>query len=129
MQMGDSLKADERSIRELVTFVDEELTDEKIDDRKKQVLRQIESGPQGLAGGREVQGEAREDAEGRDDPRQAEVPPRPLGVAARARRAVEADSQDRVHREHQAPDDRPDQGIGRGGDARQARRSTTSSGS
>src|SRR4029079_4367090 len=33
----------ERSIRELVTFVDEELTDEKIDDRKKAVLRQIDA--------------------------------------------------------------------------------------
>jgi RNA polymerase primary sigma factor len=43
IQMGDALKADERSIRELVTFVDEELTDEKIDDRKKQVLKQIEA--------------------------------------------------------------------------------------
>jgi RNA polymerase primary sigma factor len=43
MQMGEALKNDERSIRELVTFVDEELTDEKIDDRKKQVLRQIEA--------------------------------------------------------------------------------------
>ena len=43
MRMGDELKNDERSIRELVTFVDEELTDEKIDDRKKQVLRQIDN--------------------------------------------------------------------------------------
>jgi RNA polymerase primary sigma factor len=43
MKMGDQLKNDERSIRELVTFVDEELTDEKIDDRKKQVLRQIDN--------------------------------------------------------------------------------------
>src|SRR5437762_1543701 len=43
MQMGDQLKNDERSIRKLVTFVDEELTDEKIDDRKKQVLRQIDA--------------------------------------------------------------------------------------
>src|ERR1043165_1781198 len=43
MKMGDQLKNDERSIRELVTFVDEELTDEKIDDRKKQVLRQIDA--------------------------------------------------------------------------------------
>jgi RNA polymerase primary sigma factor len=43
IQMGDALKAEERSIRELVTFVDEELTDEKIDDRKKQVLRQIDA--------------------------------------------------------------------------------------
>ena len=43
IQMGDALKADERSIRELVTFVDDELTDEKIDDRKRQVLRQIDA--------------------------------------------------------------------------------------
>src|SRR5689334_20347430 len=43
MQMGDALKNDERSIRELVIFVDEELTDEKIEDRKKQVLRQIDA--------------------------------------------------------------------------------------
>ena len=43
IKMGDALKAEERSIRELVTFVDEELTDEKIDDRKRQVMRQIEA--------------------------------------------------------------------------------------
>jgi len=43
MQMGEALKNDERSIRELVTFVDEELTDEKIEDRKRQVLRQIDA--------------------------------------------------------------------------------------
>src|SRR5213593_3546392 len=43
MQMGDQLKNDERSIRELVTFQDEELTEEKIEDRKRQVLRQIEA--------------------------------------------------------------------------------------
>src|SRR5216684_2839009 len=43
MQMGDALKNDERSIRELVTFVDDELTDEKLDDRKRQVLKQIDA--------------------------------------------------------------------------------------
>ncbi|HEY2431492.1 MAG TPA: sigma-70 family RNA polymerase sigma factor, partial [Vicinamibacterales bacterium] len=43
MKMGDQLRNDERSIRELVTFIDDELTDEKIDDRKKQVLRQIDN--------------------------------------------------------------------------------------
>ena len=43
MTMGDQLKADERSVRELVIFNDEEITDEKIDDRKRQVLRQIEN--------------------------------------------------------------------------------------
>jgi RNA polymerase primary sigma factor len=43
MQMGDQLKNDERSIRELVIFQDEEITDDKIEDRKRQVLRQIEA--------------------------------------------------------------------------------------
>jgi RNA polymerase primary sigma factor len=43
MTMGDQLKNEERSIRELVTFVDEELTDDKIEDRKRQVMRQIEA--------------------------------------------------------------------------------------
>src|SRR5437870_5895787 len=38
MQMGDQLKNDERSIRELVTFQDEELTEEVIEDRKVEVL-------------------------------------------------------------------------------------------
>jgi RNA polymerase primary sigma factor len=43
MQMGDALKSDERSIRELVIFVDEEVTEDKIEDRKRQVLRQIDA--------------------------------------------------------------------------------------
>jgi RNA polymerase primary sigma factor len=43
MTMGDLLKADERSVRELVIFNDEEITDEKIDERKRQVLRQIDN--------------------------------------------------------------------------------------
>ena len=43
MTMGDQLRADERSVRELVIFNDEEITDEKIDDRKRQILRQIDN--------------------------------------------------------------------------------------
>jgi RNA polymerase primary sigma factor len=43
MTMGDELKNDERTIRELVTFADEEITDEKIEERKRQVLRQIDA--------------------------------------------------------------------------------------
>jgi len=43
MQMGDELKADERSVRELVIFNDEEITDEKIEHRKKQILKQIDA--------------------------------------------------------------------------------------
>jgi RNA polymerase primary sigma factor len=42
MLMGDELKADERSVRELVIFTDEEITDEKIEHRKRQILKQIE---------------------------------------------------------------------------------------
>src|SRR6187455_399473 len=43
MTMGDQLKNDERSVRELVIFQDEEITDDKIEERKRQVLRQIEA--------------------------------------------------------------------------------------
>jgi RNA polymerase primary sigma factor len=42
MQMGEELKADERSVRELVIFNDEEITDEKIEHRKKQILKQVD---------------------------------------------------------------------------------------
>jgi RNA polymerase primary sigma factor len=41
--MGDQLKNDERSVRELVIFQDEEITDDKIEERKRQVLRQVEA--------------------------------------------------------------------------------------
>ncbi len=43
MTMGDQLKNDERSVRELVIFQDEEITDDKIEERKRQVVRQIEA--------------------------------------------------------------------------------------
>jgi RNA polymerase primary sigma factor len=41
--MGDQLRAGERTIRELVIFSDEEITDEVIEERKEEVLGQIES--------------------------------------------------------------------------------------
>ena len=40
---GDQLRAGERTIRELVIFSDEEITDEVIDERKAVVLRQIDA--------------------------------------------------------------------------------------
>ena len=43
LQLGEDLKNDQRTIRELVTFSDEELTDDKIEDRKREVLKQIEA--------------------------------------------------------------------------------------
>src|SRR6059036_1729544 len=39
--IGDQLRAGDRTIRELVIFSDEEITDEVIDDRKAEVLDQI----------------------------------------------------------------------------------------
>jgi RNA polymerase primary sigma factor len=43
MTMGDELRTDERGVRELVIFNDEEITDEKIEHRKKQILKQIDA--------------------------------------------------------------------------------------
>jgi RNA polymerase primary sigma factor len=42
-KVGEELKADERTIRELVTFSDDELTEDKLEDRKREVLRQVEA--------------------------------------------------------------------------------------
>jgi RNA polymerase primary sigma factor len=41
--MGDQLKAGSRTIRELVIFQDDEITDERVDERAKEVLKQIDA--------------------------------------------------------------------------------------
>jgi len=41
--MGEALKAGDRTIRELVIFNDEEITDERLDERTAEVLKQIEA--------------------------------------------------------------------------------------
>ncbi len=43
IELGDQLKAGGRTIRELVIFNDEEITDERIEERTREVLRQIEA--------------------------------------------------------------------------------------
>ena len=43
IRMGDQLKAGERTVRELVIFNDEEITDDRIEQRAKQFLTQIEN--------------------------------------------------------------------------------------
>jgi RNA polymerase primary sigma factor len=43
MTMGDQLRSGERTIRELVTFQDEELTDERVEERAREVLKQIDA--------------------------------------------------------------------------------------
>src|SRR4029078_4158266 len=41
--LGDQLKSGDRTIRELVIFNDEEITDERIQERSRQVQKQIEA--------------------------------------------------------------------------------------
>ena len=43
ISLGDQLRAGERTIRELVIFNDEELTDDRIEERTREVLHQIEA--------------------------------------------------------------------------------------
>jgi RNA polymerase primary sigma factor len=43
IQMGDQLKNGERTIRELATFQDDELTDDRIENRAREVLKQIDA--------------------------------------------------------------------------------------
>ena len=43
IDLGEQLKAGERTIRELVIFNDEEITDERIEERTREVLKQIEA--------------------------------------------------------------------------------------
>ena len=43
IQLGEQLRTGDRTIRELVIFQDEELTDDRVADRARQVLRQVEA--------------------------------------------------------------------------------------
>ncbi len=43
IRYGDQLRAGERTVRELVIFNDEEITDERIEERAREVLKQIEA--------------------------------------------------------------------------------------
>ena len=43
IRMGEQLKAGDRTIRELVTFQEDELTDDRVEDRAREVLKQIEA--------------------------------------------------------------------------------------
>ena len=43
IRMGDGLKAGERTIRELVIFNDEEITDDRIEERAQQFLKQVDA--------------------------------------------------------------------------------------
>ena len=119
---GDQLRAGERTIRELVIFSDEEITDEVIQERVEEVLEQIEAVRKARANYVKL-------AEKLDEvPKKDKKKYRRARVedAARAHRGVAADPRHRVHRDDQAPPDRRGQGRRRRGVAGAARSSTPS---
>ena len=91
IELGDQLHTGERTIRELVIFNDEEITDERIVERSQQVQKQIDAVRKARAISEKLDEKLARDAEGRDDARQAEVPPRALGGDARARSSCRSD--------------------------------------
>ena len=117
IDMGEQLRAGKRTIRELVIFNDEEITDERVEERAREVLKQIDA-----------VAKAHGDWEKREA-KVAEVPKRPVGPYRRARwksmrarvAAVAADPPHRVHRGGQAPPGRRRQGARRGRAAPAAR--------
>src|SRR6187402_105254 len=73
IDMGEQLRAGKRTIRELVIFNDEEITDERVEERAREVLKQIDA-----------VAKAHGDWEKREA-KVAEVPKRPVGPFRRAR--------------------------------------------
>ncbi len=73
IDMGDQLRAGKRTIRELVIFNDEEITDERVEERAREVLKQIDA-----------VAKAHGDWEKREA-KVAEVPKRPVGPYRKAR--------------------------------------------
>ena len=121
MTMGEQLRADERSVRELVIFNDEEITDEKIDDRKRQILGRSTHVRKAWLALEKAKEKLEKTAKGTTT-REKRKYRRARWEALRARvRPLAADSQDRVHRDRQAPPDRPDQGRRRRRHAPEAR--------
>src|SRR5215213_10172457 len=60
IEFGDNLHAGERTIRELVIFNDEEITDERIEDRRRQVQKQIDAVRKARAGSEKLEEKLRE---------------------------------------------------------------------
>ena len=75
IRMGDALRAGDRTIRELVIFNDEEITDDRIEERAQQFLKQVEA----VRKARLLVEKFDEKLDGDAAQGQAEVPPRAAG--------------------------------------------------
>ena len=107
--MGDQLRAGERTIRELVIFSDEEITDEVIQERAVEVLGEIEA----VRKARANYSKMGEKLDRRAEEGQEEVSPRAPEDAARVGRGLTPHPRHRVHRDGQAPPGRRGQGSRR----------------
>ncbi len=67
IQLGDQLHAGERTIRELVIFNDEEITDERIAERSKQVQKQIDAVRKARANYEKLDQKLQETPKGKDN--------------------------------------------------------------
>src|SRR5215467_13437001 len=67
IQLGDQLHAGERTIRELVIFNDEEITDERIAERAKQVQKQIDAVRKARANYEKLDQKLQETPKGKDN--------------------------------------------------------------
>ena len=114
---GDQLRAGERTIRELVIFSDEEITDEVIQERTEEVLEQIEDVRKARVNFVKL-AEKLEETPKKDKRKYR----RARWKALRGRIEVSrADPPHRVHRDDQAPPDRRGEGRRRRRAARAAR--------
>ena len=81
IEMGEQLKRGERTVRELVVFNEEEITDEKIAARQRELLKQIDKIRVQLEAVTKLEDKLGDDAEGREE----EIPQGALeGPARRA---------------------------------------------
>ena len=89
IEMGEQLKRGERTVRELVVFNEEEITDEKLEARRRAAREAARPRPRRAGSGQEARREVRRRPEGREaevPPRQVEDRPR-LASSCRARSA------------------------------------------
>ncbi len=84
LEMGEQLRRGERTVRELVVFNEEEITDEKIAARQREFLKQIDKVKAATDGVHKLEREVRRGPEGR----QAQIPPRQVEDRPREDRAV-----------------------------------------
>ena len=110
IEMGEQLKRGERTVRELVVFNEEEITDEKIAARQREFLKQID------------RVKLAHDVVAKLEEKYADVPKSDKRkyrrgrwkMLPRARRALARHPPDRVHRDGQAAADRRHEVGGRG---------------